>query len=204
MIFRLFLVFPFAFVTTVSLFYFMQALIATGEGIDQVLRVIRIVDATMPEIAQELIEDIEKPEPLQELEIQPLEDVSRKIDLSTGPSLNVQRTGIEMDTAMDIGNAGISATDGDYLPLVRVPPQYPTRALQRGIEGWALLEFTVDARGNVVEESIEVIDAEPPNIFDRSAIRAVSRFKYQPRVVDGVGVDVPNVQTVLRYEIEAD
>ncbi|MCG8415295.1 MAG: TonB family protein [Pseudomonadales bacterium] len=204
MIFRLFLTSPFAIVTTFGLFYFMQALIATGDNIEQVLRVVRIVDATMPEIVQELIEEIEKPEPLQELEIQPQENITREIDLSAGPNLNIQRAGIEIDTAMEIGNAGINAADGDYLPLVRVPPQYPTRALQRGIEGWALLEFTVNGRGDVVEESIEVIDAEPPDIFNRSAIRAVSRFKYQPRIVDGVGVDVPNVQTVLRYQIEAD
>ena len=94
------------------------------------------------------------------------------------------------------------ATDGDYLPLVAIAPQYPTRAAQRGIQGWCLVSFTVDGLGNVVEETIAVVDAEPPNIFDRSSIRAATRFKFQPRVVDGQGVEVSGVQYLFRYQLE--
>ena len=47
-----------------------------------------------------------------------------------------------------------------------------------------------------------VVDAEPPNIFDRSSERAAARFKFQPRVVDGQGVEVPGVQYLFRYELE--
>ena len=60
----------------------------------------------------------------------------------------------------------------------------------------------MDGLGNVVEDSIVVVDAEPPNIFDRSSVRAAARFKFQPRVVDGVGVEVRGVQYVFRYELE--
>ena len=56
--------------------------------------------------------------------------------------------------------------------------------------------------GNVEEDTIEVVDAEPANIFNRSSIRAAARFKFQPRVVDGQGVDVPGVQYLFRYELE--
>ncbi len=59
-------------------------------------------------------------------------------------------------------------TDGDYLPLIAIAPQYPTRAAQRGIEGWALVSFTVDEAGNVVADSVMVQDAEPQSIFDRN------------------------------------
>ena len=101
-----------------------------------------------------------------------------------------------------MSNASISATDGDYLPLVAIAPQYPTRAAQRGIQGWCLVSFTVDGLGNVIEDTIAVVDAEPPNIFDRSSVRAAARFKFQPRVVDGQGVEVAGVQYLFRYQLE--
>jgi periplasmic protein TonB len=124
------------------------------------------------------------------------------VSLSDGPSLNIERASIEIDTGLQLSNASISATDGDMLPLVAIAPQYPTRAAQRGVEGWCLVSFTVNGLGNVVEESIVVVDAEPTDMFDRSSIRAAARFKFQPRVVDGQGVAVEDVQYVFRYELE--
>ena len=172
---------------TLGLFYFMQALIATGAQLDQRVTVVKIVDATMPEIELEVIEEIDKPEPIQD-DTEVVEEVpDRQVNLSDGPSLNIERASIEIDTGLQLSNASISATDGDFLPLVAIAPQYPTRAAQRGIEGWCLVSFTVNGLGNVEEDSIVVVDAEPSNIFDRSSIRAATRFKFQPRVVDGQG-----------------
>ena len=203
-IFRSFLFLPFACAATLALFYFMQALISTSDQIVSNLNVVRIVDATMPKIVLEVIEEIQKPEPIE----QPLEEVPvtpvKQLSLGDGPNLTISGQAFDINDSIPIDNIRISATDGDYLPLVRVPPQYPNRALSRGIEGWSLLEFTVSAIGNVVEESIVVIDGEPPNIFDRSSIRAVARFKYQPRVIEGKGVAVPNVQTIIRYNIDGN
>lgn len=187
---------------TLGLFYFMQALIATGAQLDQRVSVVKIVDATMPEIELEVIEEIDKPELIQD-DTEVVEDVpERQVNLSDGPSLNIERASVEIDTGLQLSNASISATDGDFLPLVAIAPQYPTRAAQRGIEGWCLVSFTVDGLGNVVEESIEIVDAEPASIFDRSSRRAAARFKFQPRVVDGQGVAVEGVQYVFRYELE--
>lgn len=186
---------------TLGLFYFMQALIATGEDLDEPLTVVKIVDSTMPEIELEVIEEIDKPELIEEV-TEVVEEVERQVTISDGPDLNIDRSQVELDTGLELSNASISATDGDYLPLVAIAPQYPTRAAQRGIEGWCLVSFTVDGLGNVVEESIQVVDAEPTNIFDRSSERAAARFKFQPRVVDGKGVEVAGVQYLFRYELE--
>jgi len=186
---------------TLGLFYFMQALIATGEGLDEPLTVVKIVDSTMPEIELEVIEEIDKPELIEEV-TEIVEEVERQVTISDGPDLNIDRSQVQIDTGLELSNASISATDGDYLPLVAIAPQYPTRAAQRGIQGWCLVSFTVDGLGNVVEESIVVVDAEPANIFDRSSERAAARFKFQPRVVDGQGVEVPGVQYLFRYELE--
>jgi protein TonB len=190
-----------AVLITFGLFFFMQALIETGEGLDEPLNVVKIVDSTMPEIELEVIEEIDKPELIEEI-TEVVEEVERQVTISDGPDLNIDRSQVQMDTGLELSNASISATDGDYLPLVAIAPQYPTRAAQRGIQGWCLVSFTVDGLGNVVEETIEVVDAEPANIFDRSSQRAAARFKFQPRVVDGKGVEVAGVQYLFRYELE--
>ena len=187
---------------TLGLFYFMQFLIATGEAFDERISVVKIVDATMPEIELEVIEEIDKPEPIEEVVQEQPEIQERQTNLDSGPALNIQRAAVELDTGLQLSNASIAATDGDYLPLVAIAPQYPTRAAQRGIQGWCLVSFTVDGLGNVVEESIQVVDAEPTNIFDRSSLRAAARFKFQPRVVDGEGVNVDGVQYLFRYQLE--
>ena len=190
-----------AVLITFGLFFFMQALIATGEGLDEPLNVVKIVDSTMPEIELEVIEEFDKPELIEKI-TEVVEEVKRQVTISDGPDLNIDRSQVQMDTGLELSNASISATDGDYLPLVAIAPQYPTRAAQRGIQGWCLVSFTVDGLGNVVEETITVVDAEPANIFDRSSERAAARFKFQPRVVDGKGVEVAGVQYLFRYELE--
>lgn len=189
---------------TLGLFYFMQTLIATGKDLDQSLTIVKVVDATMPEIELDVIEEIEKPEPIEEVNEPPPDTPDKQINLDNGPSLNIVRNEVQLDANLNLGNASISITDGEMLPLVNVTPEYPTRAASRGIEGWCQVRFTVDATGNVVEDSIEVVDAEPQGIFDRSSIRAAARFKFQPRVKDGVGVAVPGVQYVFRYVLEGD
>jgi len=187
---------------TLALFYFMQYLIATGENFDQRATVVKIVDATMPEIVNEVIEEIDKPELIEEVDQDVPDTPDKQINLNDGPALNIDRGGANIETGLDIGGASISATDGDYLPLVAIAPQYPTRAAQRGIQGWCLVSFTVNGLGNVEEDSIVVVDAEPASIFDRSSIRAAARFKFQPRVIDGEGVAVPDVQYLFRYQLE--
>lgn len=189
---------------TLGLFYFMQALIATGEELDERLTIVKMVDATMPELVNELIEEIDKPELIEQV-VDDIQDVpDKQITLNDGPSLNIERAVIEIDTGLEMSAASISATDGDFLPLVAIAPQYPTRALSRGIEGWCLVSFTVDTVGNVVEESIIVVDSEPSSIFNRSSQRAAARFKFQPRVRNGEGVMVEGVQYLFSYNMEGD
>ena len=187
---------------TLGLFFFMSVLIATGETLSERLSVVKIVDATMPDIELEVIEEIDKPEPIEELTEEQPELQEKQINLDAGPSLNIARMSIDIDTGLQLSNASINATDGDYLPLVAIAPQYPTRAAQRGIEGWCLVSFTVNGLGSVEEETITVVDAEPPQIFNRSSVRAAARFKFQPRVEDGVGVAVSGVQYLFRYQLE--
>ena len=99
-----------------------------------------------------------------------------------------------------VGGFNLSASDGVYLPIVKVSPIYPPRAQSQGIEGWVLLKFTVTESGSVRDPVI--IESQPPNIFDDAAKRAVLKFKYKPRVVDGRPVVVPNVQQLITFKID--
>ena len=189
-----------ALVITLVLFYLMQALIATGQKLEQSTTIVKVVDATMPEIEMEVVRNIEKPQPMEQLETPPPDVPERTNNLDNAPSLNIARGPVSLDATLDITGAGLSITDGEMLPLVNVTPTYPTRAAQRGIQGWCQVSFTVTATGGVAD--VFVVDGEPKGIFDSSSIRAAEKFKFQPRVVDGEGVPVPGVQYVFRYQLE--
>ena len=185
---------------TIVLFYFMQALIATGGELEQRVNVIRIVDATMPEIVMEVVREVERPEEIQQLEAPPPDVPDRNIDMDGGENLNISREVVNVDIGLDIGGTSLGVSDGEMLPLVNIQPTYPTRAAQRGIEGWAQVAFTVTETGGV--RDVRVVDADPPGMFDQASIRAAERFRFQPRVVNGQPVEVPNVQYVFRFELE--
>ncbi len=67
-----------------------------------------------------------------------------------------------------------------------ISPVYPEDALRTGAEGWVELEFTVGTDGKVTEA--EVTNSQPKNVFDRAAINAVKRARYEPVLVDGQAV----------------
>lgn len=73
------------------------------------------------------------------------------------------------------------------LTLTRaISPTYPEDALRTGTEGWVELLFTVDPEGKVGD--VEVVNSEPRNVFDRAAINAMKRARYEPVQVDGQAV----------------
>lgn len=90
--------------------------------------------------------------------------------------------------------------DGEYLPIVRVSPIYPRRALTRGIEGYVLVEFVVTETGTVRDPV--VLFADPPGFFERAAVTAVLKFKYKPKVAGGEPVAVSGVRSRIVFEME--
>ena len=84
--------------------------------------------------------------------------------------------------------------EGGVIPIVRIAPQYPRKALMAKIEGWVKVKFTITPSGTVANP--EVVDAKPKRIFDREAIRAILKFKFKPKVVNGVGVEQVATQTI--------
>lgn len=114
------------------------------------------------------------------------------------PTINVPPPSVAQN--VDIGGpGGMNIAEGDYLPIVRVAPIYPSRALSRGIEGFVDLSFTVTAAGTVKDP---IVIQSSSSLFDRAATQAVLKFKYKPRVVDGQPVEVPGVKTRITFKIE--
>jgi protein TonB len=114
------------------------------------------------------------------------------------PTIDVGRPEISANT--DIGGpGGMNIAEGDYLPIVRVAPVYPSRALSRGLEGFVDMSFTVTVTGSVEDP---IVIQSTSSLFERAATRAVLKFKYKPRVVDGVPVAVSGVKTRITFELE--
>ena len=114
------------------------------------------------------------------------------------PTINVAPPTVDADTSL-AGPGGMNIAEGDYLPIVRVAPVYPARALSRGLEGYVDMAFTVTTTGTVRDP---LVVFSTSSLFERAAIRAVLKFKYKPRVVDGIPVDVPDVKTRITFRIE--
>lgn len=100
---------------------------------------------------------------------------------------------------VSIGGIGGMMRDGDATPIVRIDPKYPPQAARDGTEGWVELSFTINEVGGV--EDVEVINAEPKRVFDREAKRALRKWKYRPKVVDGVAMRQPGLKVKLEFTL---
>jgi protein TonB len=93
----------------------------------------------------------------------------------------------------------VPAADQSEMPIVRVEPVYPRHALDRGIEGWVDVEFTVTEVGSISDPRI--LRSHPGGIFNRAALRAIERWKYAPKIVDGQPVARPGMRNRFRFEL---
>lgn len=100
---------------------------------------------------------------------------------------------------LDAPGAGLGR-DGDATPIVRIEPKYPPQAARDGKEGWVKLSFTINEVGGV--EDISVIEAKPKRIFDREAKRALRKWKYKPKIVDGKAMKQPGMTVQLDFKLD--
>lgn len=86
-----------------------------------------------------------------------------------------------------------------YLPINRIAPIYPHRAFTRGIEGSATLTFSISEKGEV--QDVRVIKSDPRGYFERSAISAVKRRKYEPVLACGRPIKVLGLTNTIDYKL---
>ncbi len=125
-----------------------------------------------PQTTQYQPQSVNKPKPPQ-LDL-PAMSLRLPSGLTGGPYLG--------DFRADSSEAQFTTLDAGK-PVLQFPPVYPPRARRRGIEGRVLVEFTISETGAV--EDPEILEAEPPRIFDRAVLRAIRRWKFNPRMIDG-------------------
>lgn len=199
---RTLFVIPQAALVTLLLLVLMVSLIEfSDKSLDKEKR-IKLPDIYMPDVEIEVQRLIEKPEK-PEVDETPPPDIPEqdfdKIDGNAAVGQVAAPGNMRPKLDLNIG-AGLQATDGEYLPIVKVAPQYPRRALSRGIEGYVIVEYTVTKLGTVKDP--RVVEGKPQGTFDRAAIKSALRYKYKPRVVDGEPIEVKGVRTRITFEIE--
>lgn len=92
------------------------------------------------------------------------------------------------------GGASANMFDSDAVPLQRVNPMYPNEARRAGITGYVRLQLTIAPDGSV--RAAKVIESKPKGLFDASAVTAVLKWRFKPKVVDGVPVDYVATQRI--------
>jgi len=185
---------------TLSLLFIMQILIESGEEAlskpreRHLLEFVRIRRNENVN-AEDITPDKPPPPPQVPPEIPP-QDLDN-ID-PNAPTVNIPPPSVA--STIDIGGpGGMNIAEGDYLPIVRVAPVYPARAQSRGLEGYVDMSFTVTSTGTVIDP---IVVFSTSGLFERAATRAVLKFKYKPRVVDGIPVNVPGVKTRITFKME--
>lgn len=103
-------------------------------------------------------------------------------------------------TVFELGNKIKPVIENNnVLPMVRVNPVYPQSLAARGIEGFVDVVFDVTETGST--QNIEVVYAEPERVFNSAVIKAVSRWKYRPKMEDGVAVKMQGVRERIRFNL---
>ncbi len=188
---------------TFGLFLFMFKLISSGGNNNEELEAIAGIHFGPVDIPDDVLTKNRRipkkppppknPPPPPKMQVSKMEQTVQNMPTLDLPNLDVPVSGGE---GMYIGNfASVDKTEeGDIIPIVKIRPMYPREANIKGLEGWVKIEFTITAIGTVKRP--RVVDAKPPRVFNREAIRAIMKWKFKPRVVDGVAVDRQATQTI--------
>ncbi len=186
---------------TLSLFWVMQYLIATADrslNDDTAGNLLDFVRVKRDEAIERRQLKPKKPDTPDTPPPQPptpqMDDLNpnaEKIAISAVPvETNIQMT----------GGFSLGVGEGDYLPIVKVAPIYPNRALSRGVEGFCVVQYTVTNLGTT-KDPVVIDDRCTSSLFHRASLNAALKFKYKPRIIDGEAVEVLGVQNKFTYEI---
>ena len=188
---------------TFALFSFMAFLVSSGDRTKEeaLENIIVEVNTTPPKSAAERRQRVPPPPPPPP-KTPPKPQAPEPETNNDTSGLTFNMPGVQLAGA----NAGMSAPgagfgrDGDATPIVRIEPKYPIQAARDGKEGWVTLSFTINEIGGV--EDVDVIEAEPKRIFDKEAKRALRKWTYKPKVVDGKPMRQPGLTVRLDFKMD--
>ena len=195
-----------AIILNIAIFILIQRLVSKEHDFD-----INLIDRNFLDFTLVIEKPIPPPEKIEDIEPPPEEEDPPPPEMPTPEVERPQQMDIELSTPeIDVpmsmagepylgefsdgsgnmgglGRPGKPNIDSNVVPSLRIPPNYPNRALRSGIEGIVTVEFTITTDGSV--KDAEIIEAEPPNIFDKSVLRAIAKWKFNPDMVDGQPVE---------------
>lgn len=193
--------FALALLIAAATFWFLARLIQSPTDMSEMAKATRIEFTRMRKDTEveKKREEVHKAqrERSAQVPVTPRLSVSSNTSLTSAP---VQMVQPKIDASGVKMNLTAGGSDRGVAPLVRVNPDYPRRALERSIEGWVHVRFTITAAGTV--KDLVVVDAEPKRVFDEAASKAVLRWRYNPRVENGVAVERVGEQTLIRFKLE--
>ncbi|PFG57699.1 outer membrane transport energization protein TonB [Vibrio sp. ES.051] len=202
---RLLLALPASLLISLSLFSFMAWMVDKGNQrapeASETVRFDMVMVENDADVQRRQRSVPEQPEPPQAPE--PI-DLSQADTQMEPMSQMTPVSALGLNTALDgiaISAPNLKGTMGNQqaLPLYRVDPRYPSKALKRRVEGYVIMRFTIDATGR--PKDIEVIEAKPKRMFEREAIRALKKWKYQPKVEDGVSIEQFGQTVKLEFKL---
>ena len=175
---------------TFGLVFVMFKLIDSGNKDMDEEKAIKIPDFL--HVERELTENVKKTEVEKpdEPETPPPDIPEDQIEFEV-PDNAVSMAAPKVSTSLN-ASLGTFARDSDYIPVYVPQPQYPRRAQSRGKEGYAVIEVIITTTGGARDPKLLEEDPEGWG-FGRAAMKAALKLKYNPRVVDGVGQEVPGV-----------
>lgn len=187
-----------AIVVVFSLLFLMQALINANLEEPEEREVFSIDD-----IWQEEIEITEERRDNRVTDIDEAELPPELPPMTVAFDDNVNMGGIGTEVApVEIQIDGGSFSDGDMIALVRVNPEYPIRAAERGLEGFCTVYFTVTTAGTTKDAHVQPGPEQCSNsLFERPSIRAIERFRFRPKMIDGAPVEVQHANRFI-FELE--
>jgi protein TonB len=201
MILRIPLAFAMALVVTFGLFWTMQALLGTDPELGESsaspkIEFVRLRRDTTPEVKKREPPKRQKPE-----EAPPPPEINvSKASLEPSGDIGSFGTDINVGDALAEGMGIGGGSDRDATPLVRIEPDYPMRMRQRGIEGAVGITFTIAKTGRVKDAVVDI--SRPPGVFDKAALTAVRRWRYNPKIVDGKAVERPGQKVWFPFSME--
>jgi protein TonB len=195
MIARFIIGIPLAVLVTLSLFMLMRILVQPERSLIEEVQETVAIDITRAQRNEESEADRRTERPDVEDQPPPPPPMDTRTER---PDLGGLQVGIP-DIDLNLNSGAVGPIDGEIQPLVRVPPEYPIRAAERGIEGQVCVRFTVTPEGTVTNPEVYYSDS---SLLNSASVRAISRFRYQPKIEDGQPVARPNVRFCFDYNLE--
>ncbi|MEH0675418.1 energy transducer TonB [Vibrio scophthalmi] len=199
---------PLALLVTLSLFAFMAWLVDAGKSPmpepQSALRfdVVQVEnERAAARRARQLPEPPKAPTLAPQVERLTTQMAAQQIQTTALPNLpNVNLSTSVTGMAMATPGPIQLAQNQQLMPLHRIEPRYPSRALKRKIEGYVVMRFAIDETGR--PDAIEVVEGSPRGVFDREAMRALRQWKYQPLIVAGKATRQEGQTVKLEFRLQ--